>query len=146
MKLFTFYLKPFLPRMSLGFLIKVLGTVVELAIPWILSYTIDDLIPQGEMAPVIVWGGLMIVCSLLAWGENVVANRMASAVARDVTRQVRHDLFAKISYLSEGRVDKFTIPSLISRVTSDTYVLHQTVDMMQRLDVRAPIMLVGALS
>ena len=143
MKLFTFYLKPFLPRMSLGFLIKVLGTVVELAIPWILSYIIDDLIPLGEMPPVVIWGGLMIVCSLLAWGGNVVANRMASAVARDVTRQVRHDLFAKISYLSEGRVDEFTIPSLISRVTSDTYVLHQTVGMMQRLGVRAPIMLVG---
>lgn len=143
MKLFTFYLKPFLPRMSLGFLIKVLGTVVELAIPWILSYIIDDLIPSGELPPVVVWGGLMIVCSLLAWGGNVLANRMASAVARDFTRQVRHNLFAKISYLSEGRVDEFTIPSLISRVTSDTYVLHQAVGMMQRLGVRAPIMLVG---
>ena len=143
MKRLAAYLKPFLPRMSLGFVIKVLGTVVELAIPWILSYIIDDLIPLGEMPPVIVWGGLMIVCSLMAWGGNVAANRMASAVARDVTRQVRHDLFAKISYLSEGRVDRFTIPSLISRVTSDTYVLHQTVGMMQRLGVRAPIMLVG---
>lgn len=143
MKRLAAYLKPFLPRMSLGFMIKVLGTVVELAIPWILSYIIDDLIPLGEMPPVVVWGGLMIVCSLLAWGGNVAANRMASAVARDVTRQVRHDLFAKISYLSERRVDEFTIPSLISRVTSDTYVLHQTVGMMQRLGVRAPIMLVG---
>lgn len=143
MKRLAAYLKPFLPRMSLGFLIKVLGTVVELAIPWILSYIIDDLIPLGEMPPVVIWGGLMVVCSLLAWGGNVLANRMASAVARDVTRQVRHDLFAKISYLSERRVDEFTIPSLISRVTSDTYVLHQTVGMMQRLGVRAPIMLVG---
>ena len=143
MKLFTLYLKPFLPRMSLGLVIKVAGTVVELAIPWILSYIIDDLIPLGEMPPVVLWGGLMIVCSLLAWGGNVLANRMASAVARDVTRQIRHGLFAKISYLSEGRVDEFTIPSLISRVTSDTYVLHQTVGMMQRLGVRAPIMLVG---
>ena len=143
MKRLTAYLKPFLPRMSLGFMIKVLGTVVELAIPWILSYIIDDLIPLGEMPPVVIWGGLMVVCSLLAWGGNVLANRMASAVARDVTRQVRHDLFAKISYLSERRVDEFTIPSLISRVTSDTYVLHQTVGMMQRLGVRAPIMLVG---
>lgn len=143
MKRLAAYLKPFLPRMSLGFAIKVMGTVVELAIPWILSYIIDDLIPLGEMPPVVIWGGLMVMCSLLAWGGNVLANRMASAVARDVTRQVRHDLFAKISYLSERRVDEFTIPSLISRVTSDTYVLHQTVGMMQRLGVRAPIMLVG---
>ena len=143
MKRLLAYLKPFIPRMSLGFLIKVFGTLVELAIPWILSHIIDDLIPLGEISPVVVWGCLMILCSLLAWIGNIAANRMASAVARDVTRELRHDLFSRISYLSERQVDGFTIPSLISRVTSDTYVLHQTVGMMQRLGVRAPIMLVG---
>ena len=143
MKRLLAYLKPFIPRMSLGFLIKVFGTLVELAIPWILSHIIDDLIPLGEISPVVVWGCLMILCSLLAWIGNIAANRMASAVARDFTRGLRHDLFSRISYLSERQVDGFTIPSLISRVTSDTYVLHQTVGMMQRLGVRAPIMLVG---
>ena len=137
------YLRPYIPRMSLGFLIKVFGTLVELAIPWILSYIIDDLIPLGRISPVVIWGCLMILCSLLAWIGNIAANRMASAVARDFTRGLRHDLFSRISYLSERQVDGFTIPSLISRVTSDTYVLHQTVGMMQRLGVRAPIMLVG---
>lgn len=122
--------------MSVGFGIKAGGTLVELAIPWILSFIIDDLIPLGEIGPVCVWGVLMIVCSLLAWAGNIVANRMASAVARDCTRQIRHDLFRKISYLSERRVDEFSIPSLISRMTSDTYVLHQTVGMIQRLGVR----------
>lgn len=143
MKQLAAYLRPFLPRMSVGFCIKVCGTVVELLIPWILSYIIDDLIPLGELQPVYLWGGLMIVCSLIGWGGNVLANRMASSVARDCTRQIRHDLFQKISYLSERRVDSFTIPSLISRMTSDTYVLHQTVGMIQRLGVRAPILLIG---
>ncbi len=145
MKRLLAYLRPFIPRMSLGFLVKVVGTVVELAIPWILSYIIDDLIPLGEMRPVVFWGMLMILCSLIAWGGNITANRMASAVARDFTRSIRHDLFTRISYLSERQVDNFTIPSLISRVTSDTYVLHQTVGMMQRLGVRAPILLVGGI-
>ena len=139
------YLKPFIPRMTAGFAVKVFGTVIELAIPWILSYIIDDLIPLGRMSPVVIWGMLMIVCSLLAWVGNVVANRMASAVARDFTGTLRHDLFARISYLSERQVDGITIPSLISRVTSDTYVMHQTVGMMQRLGVRAPILLVGGI-
>ncbi len=143
MKRLLAYLRPYVPRMSLGFLIKVFGTLVELAIPWILSHIIDDLIPLGEISPVVVWGCLMILCSMLAWIGNIAANRMASAVARDFTRGLRHDLFSRISYLSERQVDGFTIPSLISRVTSDTYVLHQTVGMMQRLGVRAPIMLVG---
>lgn len=139
------YLKPFIPRMTAGFAVKAFGTVIELAIPWILSYIIDDLIPLGRMSPVVIWGMLMIVCSLLAWVGNVVANRMASAVARDFTGTLRHDLFARISYLSERQVDGITIPSLISRVTSDTYVMHQTVGMMQRLGVRAPILLVGGI-
>ena len=139
------YLRPFIPRMTVGFIIKVIAALVELAIPWILSHIIDDIIPLGEISPVVIWGSLMIVCSLLCWGGNVIANRMASAVARDTTRQIRHDLFAKISYLSERRVDELTIPSLISRMTSDTYVLHQTVGMIQRLGVRAPIMLVGGM-
>ena len=145
MKRIAAYLRPFIPRMTVGFLIKVLASIVELAIPWILSYMIDELIPRSEIKPVIIWGALMIVCSLLALVGNVTANRMASAVARDTTRQIRFDLFKKISYLSERRVDTLTIPSLISRMTSDTYVLHQTVGMIQRLGVRAPIMLIGGM-
>ena len=91
--------------MGMGISFKAVGTLVELAIPWILSYIIDDLIPLKEIRLVCLWGGLMIVCSLIAWGGNITANRMASAVARDCTRQIRHDLFQKISYLSESRVD-----------------------------------------
>ena len=131
--------------MGMGISFKAVGTLVELAIPWILSYIIDDLIPLKEIRPVCLWGGLMIVCSLIAWGGNITANRMASAVARDCTRQIRHDLFQKISYLSESRVDAFTIPSLISRMTSDTYVLHQTVGMIQRIGIRAPLLLFGGI-
>lgn len=145
MKRLAVYLKPFLPRMGMGISFKAVGTLVELAIPWILSYIIDDLIPLKEIRPVCLWGGLMIVCSLIAWGGNITANRMASAVARDCTRQIRHDLFQKISYLSESRVDAFTIPSLISRMTSDTYVLHQTVGMIQRIGIRAPLLLFGGI-
>lgn len=131
--------------MGVGISFKAVGTLVELAIPWILSYIIDDLIPLKEIRPVCLWGGLMIVCSLVAWGGNITANRMASAVARDCTRQIRHDLFQKISYLSESRVDAFTIPSLISRMTSDTYVLHQTIGMIQRIGIRAPLLLFGGI-
>ena len=145
MKRLAVYLKPFIPRMSLGLSIKVIGTIVELIIPWILSYIIDDLIPLGQIRPVVIWGLLMILCAMIGWAGNITANRMASSVARDCTRQIRHDLFAKISYLSERQVDLLSIPSLISRMTSDTYVLHQTVGMIQRIGVRAPILLIGGI-
>ena len=145
MKRLAVYLKPFLPRMGVGLSIKSIGTIVELIIPWILSYIIDDVIPTGKINRVVLWGLLMILCAIIAWAGNITANRMASSVARDFTRTLRHDVFTKISYLSERQVDRLTIPSLVSRMTSDTYVLHHTVGMIQRIGVRAPILLFGGI-
>lgn len=85
----------------------------------------------------------MIGCSLLAVTFNIVANRMASKVAGDATEEIRHDLFYRILHLSNGQTDSFTKPSLISRMTSDTYNVHQMLGRIQRLGVRAPILLIG---
>ena len=137
------YLRPYFPRMGVGFVIKFLGTVMDLCIPYILAYIIDSVIPTGEKRLVLLWGMLMLVCSFLALSGNVIANRMASKVASDATEVIRHDLFSKTMYLSNGQTDSFTKPSLISRMTSDTYILHQALGRVQRLGVRAPILLIG---
>lgn len=139
------YLKPYAFRMSIGLAIKFTGTIVELALPWILSYMIDEIIPLKQVQPILIWGGLMLLCSIIAVVFNIIANRMASKVARDTTERVRNDLFSKIIYLSNNQVDYFTLPSLISRVTSDTYNIHQMLGMMQRIGVRAPILLIGGI-
>ena len=137
------YLKPHVPRMSVGLFIKFVGTIMDLLLPWILAYMIDDVVPLRSVPLILWWGGAMLVCSVLAVVTNIIANRMASRVARDTTEAIRHDLFSKISYLSCAQIDEFTIPSLESRLTSDTYNIHQMVGMMQRLGVRAPILLLG---
>ena len=145
MKRFFDYLKPFLPRMSLGLSIKFLGTIMDLLIPWILAHIIDDVVPTREIKHIIYWSGAMVICAGIAIIANITANRMATRVAAETTRQIRHDLFSKIVYLSCGQIDKFTIPSLVSRLTSDTYHVHHMVGMMQRLGVRAPILLLGGI-
>lgn len=139
------YLKPYFPRMGVGFLIKFIGTIMDLCIPYILAYIIDTVIPLAEARLVILWGALMIVCSLLAVSFNIIANRMASKVASDATEVIRHDLFSKTMCLSNAQTDAFTKPSLISRMTSDTYNLHQMFGRVQRLGVRAPILLIGGI-
>ena len=139
------YLRPYFPRMGVGFIIKFLGTVMDLCIPYILAFIIDAVIPTGERRLVLLWGMLMLVCSLLALSGNVVANRMASRVASDATEVIRHDLFSKTMYLSNRQTDFITKPSLISRMTSDTYNLHQALGRVQRLGVRAPILLIGGI-
>ncbi len=145
MKFLIRYIKPHLPIMSLGLVIKVIGTLMDLVIPYILEHIIDVIVPSGVTKHILFWGALMIVCALIGLVGNIVANRMASAVARDTTRDVRHDLFHRISYLSPKQIDEITIPTLETRLTSDTYNIHHMVGMMQRLGVRAPILLIGGM-
>lgn len=143
MKFIIRYLKPYGLRMLGGFLIKVIGTFMDLGLPWVLAYIIDDVIPLREIKYILLWGILMLGLSVGARQANIIANRMASRVAGDTVKRLRHDLFRKIQQLSGAQVDYFSIPSLVSRMTSDTYNIHQMVGMMQRLGVRAPIILVG---
>lgn len=146
MKLLFRYLKPFYARMFLGLLIKAGGSIMELILPYILSHIIDDIVPQKELKLVLFWGALMIICSLFAVIGNITANRMAARVARDTSEQLRHDLFARVMHLSSHQIDRLTVPSLESRLTSDTYNVHHMIGMMQRLGVRAPILLIGGIA
>lgn len=139
------YLKPYFPRMGVGFLVKFTGTIMDLCIPYILAYIIDTVILSRDRRLIFGWGALMIVCSLLAVSFNIIANRMASRVSADATEQIRHDLFSRIMHLSNAQTDFYTKPSLISRMTSDTYNLHQMLGRIQRLGVRAPILLIGGI-
>ena len=131
--------------MSVGLTIKFIGTIMDLVLPWILSYMIDDIVPLKDTVLILLWGGAMVLSAAVALVTNIVANRMAARVAQRTTAAMRHDLFAKISSLSSRQIDAYTIPSLESRLTSDTYNLHQFVGMMQRLGVRAPILLAGGI-
>lgn len=144
-KIFS-YLKPYIFRMVVGLIIKLTGTIAELLLPWILSYIIDDVIPLKSIKLIALWGFVMFLCSVCALAFNIIANRMASMVSRNATERIRNDLFSKMIYLSNRQMDQITMPSLIQRATSDTYNVHQMLGMMQRLGVRAPIMLMGGIA
>ena len=146
MKQIFSYLIPYRARMAVGFSIKVAATIVELLIPWALSIMVDKVIPTENIGFVFAWGGVMILFALLALLGNIVANRMASLVARNTTERIRLQLFSKISFLSARQQEQIGQASLISRSTSDTYNIHQFIGMMQRLGVRQPIMLIGGLA
>ena len=140
------YIRPYLRRMGLGLLIKFTGTIMDLALPWCLAYMIDDVVPLKDRGQIYLWGGMMLAFSAIAVINNIAANRMASRVARDATRNIRHDLYSRISMLSCRQYDDVTIPSLISRLTSDTYNMNRMLGMMQRIGVRAPILLLGGVT
>lgn len=145
MKTVLRYLKPQYARLALQLTIKFIGTITELFIPWMLSHILDDIVPLRDTGQVYLWGALMLLAAAVALFGNVCANRMSTRISRRFTEKLRHDAFARVSYLSSRQVDGFTLSSLISRLTSDTYNVHQMVDRMQRLGVRAPILLLGGI-
>lgn len=141
-------LKPYKKTLSVSLTLKSLGTMADLFLPFLIAYMIDDVIPKtetGNLMPFYLVGLLMLAIALVGWIMNIIANRTAERIAASAIKQLRHDLFEKIEGLSSKQVDHFTRPSLISRMTTDTYNLYNATAGIQRLGVRAPVLLLGGI-
>ncbi len=139
------YMKPYRLRIAWGISVKFFGTLGELLIPFLLEYLLDSVVPTKKLGTVILFGLLMVLTAVFVRMANVYANRYAAAVARDSIHDVRHDLFATTIHLTGTQFDYVTLPSLISRMTSDTYNMQTFIGMIQRIGIRAPIMLIGGI-
>ena len=137
------YLKPLRARISAGVTIKIIGTLAELMIPFLLTHILDNVIKRNDVKSIIFYGVLMAICAVIACLGNVIANRMAAKTTMMFSTQMRKDLFLKTLNLSARSTDSFTIPSLEARITSDTYNVQNFIGMMQRMGIRAPILLLG---
>lgn len=146
MELILRYMKAYRGRITLSMLYKLLGAITELMIPYILEHLIDEVVPLGRMEQVILWGLLMVLTALVTRQLNVWANRTAIDNAHRVSYDLRQDLFAKTANLSGAQFDAFGLPSLISRMTSDSYNVQSCVQSLQTMCIRIPIMLVGGIS
>lgn len=137
------YIRPYVPYILLTMLIKLLGAGLELLIPYFMEKILDDVVPTGEKLMIFAFGGLMLLCAAGCLASNVIANRMSAVSSGKITRKLRYDLFEKLEGLSAAQMDRLTVPSAESRLTSDTYNINQLLARVQRLGVRAPILLLG---
>ena len=137
------YLSPLKKRIGIGITIKVIGTLAELMIPFLLSYILDNVISRNDVRLIVLFGALMAICAIIACIGNITANRMAAKTTMLFSTQMRKDLFSKTLHLSARSTDRFTIPSLEARITADTYNVQSFIGMMQRMGIRAPILLLG---
>jgi ATP-binding cassette subfamily B protein len=147
MKMILKLLKPYKIRLSIALTLKSLAAMSDLMIPFLIAYMIDEQIPLIETSytPLYYTGGLMVFIAILGWVMNVVANRFSEYIAAEAVKTLRHDLFESMMYLSSHQVDRLTKPSLISRMTTDTYNLYRATAIIQRLGIRAPVLLIGGI-
>ena len=137
------YLKPLSGRIAAGITVKTIGTLAELMIPFLLSHILENVIKTNNIKSIILYGSIMAVCAVIACLGNIIANRMAAKTTMIFSTQMRKNLFSKTLHLSARSTDHFTIPSLEARITSDTYNVQNFIGMMQRMGIRAPILLLG---
>ena len=145
MKMILRYAGPYRWKILAAMTVKFTGSMAELLIPWLLSKLVDEIIPLKVPLWIYLFGGLMLLASLGACILNISANRLASEASRRITQDLRDDLFVKMTQISERQFQSVTLPSMISRVTTDSYNIHQFINMMMRMGVRAPILTVGGL-
>ena len=139
------YMRPEVWYMIVTMIIKFVATYAELWIPSLMETMLDEKVPQGDLGQIYLYGGLMLLAAALGFGLNICANRMAAFSSSRITKGIRHDLFAKLQRLSARQMDELTIPSAESRLTSDTYNVNQMLTRLQRMGVRAPILLIGGI-
>ena len=120
MKWVLTYLKPLRARITVGTLIKIIGTLAELMIPFFLSHILENVIQTNDVKQIVFYGILMALCAVMACLGNIIANRMAAKTTMIFATRMRKELFSKTLHLSARSTDRFTIPSLEARITSDT--------------------------
>ena len=140
------YIRPEIAYMLVTMVIKFAGTYAELWIPSLMETMLDEKVPTGDLKQIYLFGGIMLLAALVCFGLNITANRMTAFSSGRITRAIRHDLYAKLQRLSARQMDALTVPSAESRLTSDTYNVNQMFTRLQRMGVRAPILLIGGIT
>lgn len=145
MRLIFRSMRKYASSVCLAVALKLMSALMELALPYILEWIIDGIVPTKDLRQVLLWGGLMFVCALLCWAFNISANYRAITNAHNISYDVRQALFQKTIHLSGPQFDALSLPSLISRLTSDSYNVQSAVQQLQSLCIRAPMMMLGGI-
>ncbi len=146
MKFILSYAKKYRVMIAIGMLIKLSAALAELLLPYVLEHLIDDVAPLQEVKRILLWGAVMLLLVVYVRQANVKANRTAVGVAKKTIYEIRRDLFWKSVNLSGGQLDEFGLPSLNSRMTSDSYNVQSFIQSSQTMGIRAPILLFGGIT
>ena len=146
MKTVIKYMKPYLFSVIFCLCLKGVAAIFELLIPRMLAVIIDEDVPRGDLSAVLRNGGIMLSFALLTFIFNVIGNRLSAHATGKIANGLRHDLFEKTIRLDVEKTDRFGLSSLTSRLTSDTYNITNFLARMQRIGIRAPMMLIGGIA
>ncbi|MBE7013211.1 MAG: ABC transporter ATP-binding protein [Ruminococcaceae bacterium] len=138
------YAKKHLLFAILGPLTISMEVLLEIQIPKLMAQIVDIGIPGGDLAYILKTGGMMMAYALISLVFGAVSAICSSIAAMGFGSELRKGIFYKLQNYSFGNIDKFSTPSLITRITTDVNNVQMAYMMIIRMLVRSPIMLVSA--
>ena len=117
---------------------------METKIPRVLSQIVDQGVTPGDMGAVFGNGLLLVLFSILSLCFGVASAYFASSAGTGFAKNLRHDMFYRVQNFDFANIDKFSTASIITRITSDAATLQMCFQMMIRMAIRCPMMLILA--
>ena len=119
---------------------------METKIPRVLSQIVDLGVTPGDMGTVVLNGLVLVLFSVLSLCFGVASAYFASSAGTGFAKNLRHDMFYRVQTFDFANIDKFSTASIITRITSDVATLQMCFQMMIRMAIRCPMMLILAAS
>lgn len=138
------FLKNYKLQSFLAPLFKMLEAIFELIVPLVVASIINDGIRQGNMKYVLSRCAILVLLAVVGMVAAITAQYFAARAATGFATELRHSLFDKIQSFSFNEIDKIGTSTLITRLTSDVNQAQNTVNMVLRLFLRSPFIVIGA--
>ncbi len=120
-------------------------SMLEIIIPTLMAYLIDYGINEKNMSYVLGMGSVLVILAMFSLLTGFLSGRSAAIASSGLARNLRHDMFYNVQNFSFSNIDKFSTASIITRLTTDVTNVQNAFQMLIRLAVRAPVMVVFAL-
>lgn len=127
-------------------LFVVLEVIMEVIIPLLMAKLIDDGIDGANQAAILKTGGILAVCCILSLLFGILAGHFAAKASAGFAKNIRHDLFHAVQGFSFFNIDRFSASSLVTRLTTDVTNLQNAYQMIVRVALRSPAMLIFSLA
>ena len=119
-----------------------LEVVMEILLPFVTARIIDEGLEMGSMPAVYRYGALMVIMAFLSLIFGALAGKFAASASSGLSANLREEIYDTIQTFSFSNIDKFSVPGLVTRMTTDITNVQNAFMMVIRVAVRSPLMLI----
>ena len=123
----------------------IVEVVMEVRIPFIMAKLLDDGINAGNIDAIYKYGIILVIAAIISLVAGTIAGIISSKASSGFAKNLRHDMYYKVQEYSFANIDKFSTSSIITRLTTDVSNVQNAYQMIIRITVRAPLMLIFSL-